>query len=75
MKDKDLTWDIVNSELKGHRLFERYCWLNSCCEECNKKVRFWCKVKDRLIKHQEKIITKSLNKRAVHPTEKGGEQE
>ena len=65
MKDKDLTWDIVNSELKGHRLFEHYCWLNSCCEKCNKKVRFWCKVKDRLIKHQEKIITKSLNKRAI----------
>lgn len=63
MKDKDLTWDIVNSELKGHRLFERYCRLNSCCENCNKKVRFWCKIKDQLIKHQEKIITKSLNKR------------
>ena len=74
-KDKDLTWDIVNSELKGHRLFERYCWLNSCCEEGNKKVRFWCKVKDRLIKHQEKIITKSLNKRADHTTEKGGCEE
>ena len=75
MKDKDLTWDIVNSELEGHRLFERYCWLNSCCAECNKKVRFWCKVKDRLIKHQEKIITKSLNKRADHQTEKGDDKE
>lgn len=40
MKVKDLTWDIVNSEFKGHRLFERYCWLNSCCEECNKKFAF-----------------------------------
>lgn len=65
MKDKDLTWDIVNSELKGHRLFERYCWLNSCCGNCNKKVRFWCKIKNQLIKHQEKIITKSINKRAT----------
>ena len=65
MKDKDLTWDIVNSELKGHRLFERYCWLNSCCENCNEKVRFWCKIKNQLIKHQEKIITKSINKRAT----------
>lgn len=71
MKDKDLTWDIVNSELYGHRLIERYCWLNSQCEECNKKVRFWCKVADRLFKHQEKIITKSINKRADHPIEKG----
>lgn len=64
MKDKDLTWDIVNSELKGSRLFRRYCWFNSCCEDCNKRVRFWCRVKELLIKHQEKIITKSLNKRA-----------
>ena len=60
MKDKDLTWDIVNSEGKG-RLFDRYCYLNSCCEECNKKVRFWCKVKDKLIKRQEKIIKKTLD--------------
>ena len=73
MKDKDLTWDIVNSELYGHRLIERYCWLKSNCEECNKKVRLWCKVADRLFKHQEKIITKSLNKRADKPIEKGGE--
>ena len=75
MNDKDLTWDIVNSELYGHRLIERYCWLKSNCEECNKKVRLWCKVADRLFKHQEKIITKSLNKRAENPIEKGGEQE
>ena len=40
---------------------DRYCYLESCCEECNKKVRFWCKVKDKLIKHQEKIIKKSLD--------------
>lgn len=70
MKDKDLTWDIVNSELYGHRLFERYCWRKSHCEECNKKVRFWCKVADRLIKHQEKIITKSPNKGVSHIAEK-----
>lgn len=75
MKDKDLTWDIVNSELYGHRLIERYCWLKSNCEECNKKVRFWCKVADRLFKHQEKIITKSINKRANQPIQKGDMQE
>lgn len=72
MNDKELTWDMVNSEWKGERLFVRYCWFNSCCENCNKNVRFWCKIKDRLIKHQEKIITKLLNKRQDNTTEKGG---
>lgn len=65
MKDKDITWDSVNSVKKGYRLFERYCCLNSCYENRNKKVRFWCKVKNRLTKHQEKIITESLNKRVA----------
>lgn len=63
MKDKDLTWEIVNSECKGHSLFYRYCHFNSCCENCNKKVRFWCKVRNRLVKHQERIIKKLLDER------------
>ena len=75
MKDKDIKWDDIKSLNKITGLSRRYCFLNSCCENCNPKVRFWCKVKDRLIKHQEKIITKSLNKRADHPTEKGGGEE
>ena len=69
MKDKDLTWDIVNSEHRGHRLFNRYCNLNSCCEYCNKKVRFWCKAKERLVKHQEKIIKEILDKRSDNNAE------
>lgn len=71
-KDKDITWDDVNSLDRITGLFKRYCFLNSCCEHCNPKVRFWCKFKVKLTKHQEKIITKLLNKRADHPTEKGG---
>ena len=63
MKDKDLTWEIVNSELVRKPLFNRYCNFVSCCEYCNSRVRFWCKVKVYLTKHQEKIISKSLNKR------------
>lgn len=63
MKDKDLTWELVNSELVGHPLFKRYCNFVSCCEDCNSRVRLWCKVKKYLTKHQEKIISKSLNKR------------
>jgi hypothetical protein len=69
MKDKDLTWEIVNSELKGHRLFIRYCHFNSCCENCSPRVRFWCKVKDYLTNHQEKIISKSLDKRGNRSVE------
>lgn len=63
MKDREIRWRHVNPVLRGRRLFEKYCHLNGCCEECNKKVRFWCKVKELLIKHQEKIIKKTLNRR------------
>lgn len=66
MKDKDIKWNDVNSLDGITGLFKKYCFLNDCCENCNKKVRFWCKVKVRISKHQEKIITKSLNR-------KGGE--
>lgn len=63
MKDKDIKWEDVNSLDKITGLFKRYCFLNSCCENCSKKVRFWCVIKDHIITHQEKIIKKSLNKR------------
>ena len=63
MKDKDIKWADVNSLDGIAGLFERYCFLNGCCEDCSKKVRFWCKVKNRIRTHQVKIITKSLNKR------------
>lgn len=70
MKDKDLTWDIVNSELIGHRLFNRYCHFNSCCENCNQRVRFWCKVKNRVVNYQEKIIKKELDRRKKNEQQK-----
>lgn len=63
MKDKDIRWEDINSLDKMTGLYQRYCFLNSCCEDCNKRVRFWCVVKDRIRKHQEKIIKKLLNKR------------
>ena len=61
MKAKDIKWDDVNSLDRITGLFNRYCSLNSCCENCNKKVRFWCVVKDRIRERQERIITKLLN--------------
>jgi len=72
VKDKDITWKDVKSLDRLTGLFKKYCFLNSCCENCNLKVRLWCKMKNRITEHQEKIITKLLNKRADHPTEKGG---
>ena len=63
MKDEDIKWDDVNSLDKITGLFKRYCFLNSCCETCSKKVRFWCVVSDHIRTHQEKIIKKLLNKR------------
>lgn len=64
MKDKDIKWDDIKSVDKKTGLFRRYCFLNSCCENCNKKVRFWCILKDRITDHQQKIITRLLDNRA-----------
>lgn len=63
MTDKQIRWQQIKAERGGRRLFDVYCSLNGCCEECNKKVRFWCKVKERIILLQEKIIKRLLDKR------------
>lgn len=65
MEDKQIQWEHINAARKGNRLFDSYCFLNSCCEECSKKVRFWCKVKERIAQRQEKIIKKMLDKRGM----------
>lgn len=63
MDDKQIRWQHIKLERKGRRLFDVYCSLNGCCECCNKKVKIWCKVKERIALHQEKIITKLLDRR------------
>lgn len=63
MRDNQILWKHIKLERNGRRLFYTYCGLNGCCEECNKKVKFWCKVKEHLICHQEKIIKKLLDQR------------
>ena len=63
MHDKRIRWEHINAQQKRCRLFDKYCWLIGCCDVCNKKVRFWCKVKEYLTKRQEKIIRKVLDKR------------
>ena len=43
--------------------FQAYCNEHGCCDCCNKRVRFWCKVKCRIEERQTKII-KELRRRA-----------
>ena len=62
MEDKDITWEHIHQAKKGN-MFNKYCGLISCCDHCNKKVRFWCKIKCYIQIRQIKIIKKSLNKR------------
>lgn len=67
MKDKEIRWEHIKIERNGRSLFDTYCGLNSCCEECNKRVRFLCKLreqlKEHLTKYQEKIIKRFLDER------------
>lgn len=63
MKENEITRDIINSSYRGRGLFYKYCHLVSCCEDCNKKIRFWCKVKRKIESHQNKLIEKILRKR------------
>ena len=37
-----------------------YCDLHDCCEVCNPKVRFWCKVIRKIEDWQIKIIEKLI---------------
>ena len=64
MKDKDLTWDKVNSNFNGKPLFDRYCGYISSCDVCNPKIRFWCEIKSKIHDYQTEIIKKTLDKRS-----------
>ena len=48
----------VPSAYQHHGVFKRYCNAHSHCDKCNKKIRYWCNIKDRITKHQEKIINR-----------------
>ena len=52
---------LEESRREGRRVQgykDAYCQLQSCCEECDRKVRFWCKVIRKIEKLQVKIILK-----------------
>lgn len=39
-------------------IFATFCDLNSSCDDCNRRVRLWCKIRNRIRKRQETIIKK-----------------
>lgn len=52
---------IEDSRHRGYSVygtFKGYCDLHDCCEGCNKKIRFLCKIKVKIEKLQTKIINK-----------------
>lgn len=38
--------------------FKSFCWWNSCCEDCDKVIRFGCRVKRLIEKMQTRRILK-----------------
>lgn len=68
MKFEELkvTKQMLNeSRHRDHRVYgikKGYCDLHDCCEICNPKVRFWCKVIARIENLQTKIINREIVK-------------
>ena len=64
MKHKELkvTKQMMHdSRFFGYKVYgikQGYCNLHDCCEICNPKVRFWCKVIKLIEDWQTKIINK-----------------
>lgn len=44
------------SNIYGYK--KSYCGYQSCCEECDKRIRFWCKVIQKIEDIQTKRILK-----------------
>ncbi len=68
--ERVFTMEEVNkSRHQGYSVYgikKGYCDLQNCCEHCNKRVRFWCKVISVIEEHQAKIIKKICSKIKVH---------
>ena len=65
-KRKKITRKMMNEyQPNGNKYgtYRTYCELNGCCDTCNPKVRFLCKVRNRWINSiQEYIIEKEIDK-------------
>jgi hypothetical protein len=54
---------LHDSRFQGYSVYgikKGYCDLHDCCEICNPKVRFWCKVISKIEDLQTKIINKEV---------------
>lgn len=62
MKATDITTtDVSEAMFVNYRIrprFEAFCDLVGACEECDRRVRFWCKVVCAIRNHQHKRIVK-----------------
>lgn len=55
---KQMVEDSRHQGYSTYGIFKGYCDLHSSCDVCNKRVRFWCKVKGEIEKLQTRIIDK-----------------
>ena len=57
---KQMLHDSRYQDCSVYGIKKGYCDLHNCCEICNPKVRFWCKVIARIEDLQTKIINKTV---------------
>lgn len=55
---KQMLYDSRHHKNGIYGIKKGYCDLHDCCEVCNSKVRFWCKVISKIEDWQTKIINK-----------------
>ena len=65
MNHERVRWSDIHSVKNGVRKsnFKTYCELIDSCEVCNPKIRFLCKIKNKIENIQTEIIRKELNNR------------
>lgn len=60
MSESKITREELNeSRFQGNNVrgyFKAYCDLNDCCEYCNRWVRMFCRLKNKIEELQVKII-------------------
>ncbi len=55
---------VGESRRQGYRIYgvkKGYCDLHDCCDMCNVRVRFWCKIIKRIEDRQTKIIKRIID--------------
>ena len=57
---KQMLYDSRHRRNGIYGIKKGYCDLHDCCEICNPRVRFWCKVIRCIEDWQTKIIEKSI---------------